>query len=545
MLRERARRQHYRWVRSLTKASVAVTQNGQQPQLFDYIRRLAHAPLGLPKHWLIGLAPADLGVGAEWCLRQLLWQHARRPRSAQSDLVRFVIGDPGPFFAPLPSVWRHELKSFGMKLDVIRSWLRFARFQIDEYCSGIRRILHYLKHFRNFTDPDRHYAVLYYARSFNVPPKNCPPPHWDWATWTMKSGLVEPGTQLWAVSLGGGDVGRENIKDSPSPFPVLRSRWDVVRFIALAVRITTITTLRWLGGAWWAPVMLREFVDLAYARCVDPSLLAVAYFFPSQFMSRRPLWSWFVEQKGAKVCKVFYSHNFQTTFMRDRPDMPMNDPIYSLMRWSQVVYLTEQCGPFMETVGAAPHRHIVGGVIGFVDQGGLSPKVDRPAVAVFDIDPARRVDRAVLGLPQHWHSVAIVRAFLDEVSAAIREAGAVPVWKLKGTIFEEEAIHPGDLRYDRIAHRTIAQKHGVVICKNTVPVHRLVGSVDAALVLPFTTPATVFRRFGLPAAYYDPTGKLDGNVVMARGAQILTDQRALRHWLRQVVEHSGAHRVSA
>src|SRR5271166_2241977 len=163
--------------------------------------------------------------------------------------------------------------------------------------------------------------------------------------------------------------------DPPSPFPVLRSRWDIVRFIALAVRITTITTLRWLGGSWWAPVMLREFVDLAYARCVDTSYVAVAYFFPSQFMSRRPLWSWFVEQKGAKVCKVFYSHNFQTTFMRDEPDLPMSDPIYSLMRWSQVVYLTEQCGPFMEAVGATPHQHIVGGVIGFVDQGGLPPKV--------------------------------------------------------------------------------------------------------------------------------------------------------------------------
>jgi hypothetical protein len=545
MLKQRARRHHYRWVRSLTKASLAVTRNRQQPELFEYMRRLANASLGLPRGWLIGLVPANLGVGAEWCLRQLLWFQARQPLGARADLVRFINGDPGPFFAPLPSAWRNELRSFGMKLDFARSSWSFLRFQISGYASGIRRIMHYVRNFRRFGRPDGRYAVLYHARSLNVPPRNCPPPHWDWATWTWESGLVEPGLRLWAVSLAGEDVARENIETVPNPLPILRSRGAALKFAALTMQIMVVTTLRWLSGAWWAPIMLREFVDLAYVRCVASSDLAVSYFFPPQFSSLRPLWTWAVEKQDSKAIKVSYSHNFQTTFLRGKPDLPMSDPTYSLMCWSDAVYLTEQCGPFMESLGAPRHRHIVGGPVAFVDEGGLPPKTNRPAIAVFDTDPWPRVDRAIVGMPQYWHSVDIVRTFLDEVSAAIRDAGAVPVWKLKGTIFDEEARHAGALRYDHVAHRSIARKHDVVICEDTVPVHRLAGSVDAAIVLPFTTPATIFRQFGLPAAYYDPTGELGGNIVMARGAQILTDRRALRVWLQEVLERVGKQQISA
>jgi len=546
MLKEQLRRRHFRRVRSMLRASIAITREHRQAELFGYSRRLAHAPLDLPRGWLLGLAPKEMDEGAQWCLRQLLWLHARRRLGALSEVLRFVNGDGGPFFAPLPAPWRRKLKNFGMKLEVCRSAIAFLDFQIREFWSGLRRIAHYFRLGRRFGHPSGHYAVLYFARDFNLPPRDCPLPHWDWATWTLQSGLVGPGTQLWAVSLSGGDIGRDGITVVPNSMPALRRVRTMAEFVLSAVGIVAVTIVRWTTGAWWAPVMLREFIDLAYARHVATADLATAYFFPPQFMSRRPLWSWWVERRGADAVLEFYSHNFQTTFLPDQPDLPLTDAIFSLMRWPKVVYMTDECGPYMEAIGASPHQHIVAGAVSFVDEGGLPPAFDRPAVAIFDIDPVPRVGRAAVGMPQYWHSRAVVRVFLDEASAAIREAGAIPVWKLKGTIFEEEAIHPGSLRYDNLAHREMARKHGAVICKDTMPAQRLAGAVDAALVLPFTTPATLFRMLGRPAAYYDPTGTLGDHALMARGAPILTDRRALRAWLGEVLgEAVRQRRISA
>jgi hypothetical protein len=545
MLKEWARRRHFRRVRSLLRACLAVTRDHRQQELFGYGQRVARASLDLPSNWLAGLAPGEMSGDAEWCLRQILWLYARRRLGALCELPRFVNGDVGPFFAPLPLAWRKVLKGFGMKLETGRSAGAFFGFQIEGFTSGLRRLGHYLRHARQFGRPSGSYGVLYFARSFNLPPRDCSPPHYDWATWTLQSGLVARETRLWAVSLSGGDVSRDHIEIVPNALPGLRSRWDMARFVLTAARIVVVTMLRWLTGTWWAPVMLREFIDLAYARCVAAGDFAVGYYFPPQFMSSRPLWSWWAERQGADAVLVFYSHNFQTTYLPGPPDLPLTDPTYGLMRWPKVVYLTDECGPYMEAVGAAPHKHVVLGPVTMVDQGGIPPATGRPAVAVFDMDPAPRVHRAVVGLPLNWHSTEIVRVFLDEVSAAIRESGAVPVWKLKGTIFEEDALDPSALRYDRVAHRAIARKHGVVVCKDSIPVHRLAGSVDAAIVLPFTTPATLFRQLGVAAAYYDPTGTLGGHVLMARGAQILTDRRVLRVWLRQVVDQALERRISA
>jgi hypothetical protein len=487
-----------------------------------------------------------MNEGAEWCLRQVLWLYARQRLGALCEVLRFVNGETGPFFAPLPNAWRRELNSFGMRLENLRSFAAFLSFQTREFWSGLRRIAHYFRFISSFGRPNGRYSVLFFVHDLNLPPRNCSPPHWDWATWTVQSGLVDSGAKLWAVSLDGDDIARSGIKVVPDALPALRDWRAKARFVLSVGRIGATTILRWATGAWWAPIMLREFVDLAYARQVSPLDLASSYFFPPQFMSRRPLWSWWVERQGAEAILVFYSHNFQTTYLPKQPDAFLTDVTYSLMRWPKVVYLTKECGPYMEAVGAAAHKHVVAGMVSLVDQGGMPPSIEGPAIAVFDIDPISPADRAAAGMPQHWHSRDIVRAFLDEVSAAIRDAGAVPVWKLKGTIFPHEVIRRGALRYDHLAHQEIARKHNAIVCSDTVPVQRLAGAVDAALVLPFTTPATLFRMLGRPAAYYDPTGTLGAHVLMARGAPILADPHALRTWLKDVLRQSpGRERISA
>ena len=538
MLTDGQRRRRFRRARSTLRASIEITRDQRQPELFGYSSRLAHAPLGLPKGWLTGLAPTEMNEGAEWCLRQALWQHARQQLGSLCEVLRFVNGETGPFFAPLPGAWRRELNRFGMKLENLRSFAAFLSFQAREFLSGLRRIAHYLRLSRTFGRPNGRYAVLYFVRDFNLPPRDCPRPHWDWVTSTRQLGLVDHGTKLWAVSLSGGDIASSGINVVPNPMPALRGWRNMAAFVLSASLVVAVSALRWATGSWWAPVMLREFIDLAYARQIDGADFASAYFFPPQFMSRRPLWSWWVERLGSDVVLEFYSHNFQTTYLLDKPDARLTDVTYSLMRWHKVVYITKECGPYMEAVGAARHQHIVAGMVSLVDQGGMPPVIDGPAIAVFDIDPVSPARRATAGMPQHWHSRAVVRAFLDEVSAAIREAGATPVWKLKGTIFEEEAFVPEALRYDHLAHQEIAKKHGAVVCSDRLPVQRLAGAVDAALVLPFTTPATLFRMLGRPAAYYDPTGTLGAHALMARGAPILADPHALRTWLKDVLRQS-------
>jgi polysaccharide biosynthesis PFTS motif protein len=100
----------------------------------------------------------------------------------------------------------------------------------------------------------------------------------------------------------------------------------------------------------------------------------------------------------------------------------------------------------------------------------------------------------------------------------------------------EHAVAPTDLRYYRQAHLEIARRHSAFICPDGLPAHQLVTQTDAAIVLPFTTPATIYRLFGKPAAYFDPTGQLARHDLMARGAPILVDRQALRQWISSVLD---------
>src|SRR5205085_8945295 len=102
--------------------------------------------------------------------------------------------------------------------------------------------------------------------------------------------------------------------------PAFRTSADHFRFRLELVRLTLAVITRWLAGAWWAPLLFRELVELAHCRMVAKEDLAEAYFFTPQFMHRRPLWTWYAEAAGARQVLVFYSHNFSVVFPPERPD---------------------------------------------------------------------------------------------------------------------------------------------------------------------------------------------------------------------------------
>lgn len=541
MLRRWLRRRQFRRVREQIRASLEITTGGRQEELFALGRKLAHAPLGLPSGWLAGLAPAELAADAEWCLRQIVWQIARQPLGAYSTLSLALTGRPASQAIPLPPSFRSAIRALGVRPRPLTSRLSWFGRQVRAFRSGLRRVAFYLiTPNERLPKPESAYAVLHYARSFNLPP-NCPPPHWDWVTWSRMSGLAGPDVELWA-SWSDGPVATEparRLRRTRMSLPAFRSAAQHRAFRRSLLRLTATVAIRWIAGAWWAPLLFRDLVELTHCRAVETDL-AACYFFPPQFMAHRPLWTWWAEAKGRRAVLVFYSHNFQVTFSRRRPEAVITDPIYSLTRWPEVVYLTEECGRIMEEAGAAPHRHVVGGAVAMVDSGARLDVPRRPTVAIFDIDPYPRSERALVGMPQPYHTRTVVRAFLEDVTAAVVEAGAVPVWKPKGVLLPQHALDATDLRYDRLAHLEIARRHGVVLCPGGVPVHYLVQAADAAIVLPFTTPATVFRLLGRPAVYYDPTGQLGLHARMARGAPILTDRRALRDWLHEVLAQPAA-----
>jgi hypothetical protein len=533
VLRRWLRRRHFRRVREQIRASLEITTGGRQDELFTLGRKLAHAPLGLPSGWLPGLAPAELTAGAEWCLRQILWQIARQPLGAYSTLSLALTGRPASQAIPLPPSLRSAIRSLCVRPRPLASRLSWFGKQVMAFRSGLRRVAFYLlTPNEHLPKPDGAYAVLHYARSFNLPP-NCPPPHWDWVTWSRVSGLIGPDVELWA-SWSDGPVATApvlRLRRTRMSLPAFRSAKQHRAFRRSLLRLTATVVIRWIAGAWWAPLLFRDLVELAHCRAVEADL-AASYFFPPQFMAHRPLWTWWAEAKGRRAVLVFYSHNFQVTFPRTRPEAVITDPIYSLTRWSETVYLTEECGRIMEDAG--------GGAVAMVDSGVRLELPRHPTVAIFDIDPYPRSERALVGMPQPYHTRAVVRAFLEEVTAAVVEAGAVPVWKPKGVLLPEHALNATDLRYDRHAHLQIARRYGVVLCPGGVPVHYLAQSADAAIVLPFTTPATVFRLLGRPAVYFDPTGQLGRHARMARGAPILTDRRALHDWLREILAQPAA-----
>jgi hypothetical protein len=403
------------------------------------------------------------------------------------------------------------------------------RTQVSFLLSGLRRLMFYLTT-PNEALPDVRgpYAVLFYARWFNLPPA-CAPPHYDWVTWTRASGQIAADVELWAQNGEAVPADHATYRQTRLALPAFATSGAYRRFQAALVLLTMSMLARWLVGDWRSALLLRDVIEAEHARRAEH--LASAYFFLPQLMADRPLWTFVAEQRGSRVCLVMYSHNFQVVFPSDRPNAIVCGPAYARTRWPQAIVITPGCKTVLTAAGATIDRYTVAGDVSTVDAGVRIELPRKPLVAVIDIDPASPY-------PDAYQSRDVVLSFLDRVSAIIVAEGAVPVWKPKGALLPEHCVAPSDLRPDADDCLAIARRYGAIICPAGSPIQWLADNVRAGIVMPFTTPATTFRLHGRDAVYFDVTGKLNPGHIAARGIEVMSDNDKLAVWLRAALASS-------
>ena len=125
----------------------------------------------------------------------------------------------------------------------------------------------------------------------------------------------------------------------------------------------------------------------------------------------------------------------------------------------------------------------------------------RYGISVFDITPLTDEAAASLGLLGNYYSAENMIAFLDGIEEAMGQAGLrLPVvLKPKRTLVAAKS----DPRY-------LKRLDGDASIRQLAPatsVYGVVAKSAAVIVYPFTTVAYVAEHLGVPAIYFDPTGR--------------------------------------
>ena len=287
---------------------------------------------------------------------------------------------------------------------------------------------------------------------------------------------------------------------------------------------TGLSSLDLLRGRWWHALMLGDAATAALVRMQSIENLGKEYLFTQSRICDRPLYTYELAQRGAKITFYFYSTNSEA---RKRPSgyQPL---LYTwqAMNWPRYLVWNEYQTEFVRRmVGESAAICVVGPI--WFSTSAIEPfDITGSIVAVFDIQPMRMSVIRLHAGEVDYLIPSISNQFLSDCFHTIRAQGASMAFKRKRHL-NSRMHHP---QYVRFVEK-LSQWENVVTIDPDISAFKVIEKCSAAISMPFTSTAHIARDLGKPACFYDPTGMIQRDDRAAHGIPIIIGRDELQAWL--------------
>lgn len=308
------------------------------------------------------------------------------------------------------------------------------------------------------------------------------------------------------------------------PVPPLENAASLARFLAWGMMATGLALLDLLRGRWWHALMLGDAATAALVRMQSMNNLGKEYLYTQSRSCDRPLYTYELQQRGAKITFYFYSTNSEPLM---RPSAHQTQLfLWQAMNWPRyLVWNSYQVEFVRRMVGDSAAISVVG-PIWFSTSAIEFPIISERTIAVFDVQPMRMSFYRLLAQEVDYFVPSICNQFLSDCFHSIRAIGASMAFKRKRQL-NSKYHHPQYVRFVEMLSRW----ENVVEIDPDTSAYKVMEKCSAAISMPFTSTAHIARELGKPACFYDPTGMIQRDDRAAHGIPIIIGPNELQGWL--------------
>lgn len=493
---------------------------GEKP-IFDFINDLVARTFILPDNFFKGIVAAGYEREAVISFRQKLLR-ITLDYDLSPAVMMAMAGSSRSLRVRLPQSWREDLSAQGLQISKLSSFLWFIvvlgklKEAIDFY--------RLTKNFKNLPKEKNGYALLlglptcaYCGLSINDDQKQ----YNNFANWFHAR---HPELCLHIVN-GKEQVGglKSHAKYRENMWPSLIGNKPYKEFRYKAGLIILRSLLSLLKGNWIHAFMARDLLELEYMQKIDESSLPELVALTNSHYIFRPLWSYYLEQKGVETGIYFYSTN---TF-----NIALNSGEYGLiygyktMSWSHYYTATPEQANFIDSVTMYPKQISVVGPIPLEDNGAQLPEKRAPVLAYFDVQPFRDAFMSAIGRPVPLYYYEASRRNLEDVILACKKHGFTLALKPKRDVGNRLCQ-----KYKKMID-SLVETGEIILIESHIAAERVADWADVIVSQPFTSVAVVAHNLGKPSVYYDAMQMYKKIQPAAQGLSLLQSYEQLSSWL--------------
>lgn len=447
-------------------------------------------------------------------------------------VILFNIYRKNKIIYPLPLEWLRIVEKKGLSVSVFWSSFFYFLFTIACFFSSLQSLASHLLLNKKRVNTNQKYVYF-----LNLDQKCFPPlrekNHYDIMSWyTKKYKLNNPDDtrQIFHSAANVSDTLLEehNIFFTQDNFPKIDFFNFFFKFFP-AVILSLLAII--LSFRLRNIILFKEIVDMYAFKFADKNRIAEKYFFNYSNLLYRPLWTYIAESKGSKLIWYFYSCHISNYKVPNQKDFTVTD-FFQILNWPKYLVWNEHHAQYVRELIRYPAEIEVVGPIGFLDNSVSVPKITKPSVVLFDIQPFKLTYSIPASCGQWYKYDYQVRVdFFNDIESICSDLGVNVYFKRKRN---NPRVHKDYLDFIK----EFVKNDNVFEIDTGVSAFRLCKNFDVVLSMPFTAPSVIAAYFGKEAAYYDPTGTIQKDDRAAHNLIVINGKIELREYLHNLFKNN-------
>ena len=430
---------------------------------------------------------------------------------------------------PLPVPWLRIIEKSGLKVSYFWSSCFFYSFILFSFLSGFVSLFkHIFKHSKRLKIDQKH------SYFFNLDKKCFPSPgdkdSHDIISWYTKKHSVNVSDDSRLIVHSVSNIsnyvkGEHNIMYAQDYLPKISFLSFYFKFLpAVVITILTIILTFRLRNI----ILLKEIIDMYAFRFGDKNSIAQKYFFSFTHLLYRPLWTYVAELRGSSLIFYFYACNI-SNYKELNKEYSTVPEFFQVFNWPKYLVWNKHHAEYIRNLIAHPSDIEVVGPIGMQDSSIALPKLSKPSVLVFDIQPYNLTYSIPesCGAQSHRYDYKVRVDFYNDIQEICNELGVDLFFKRKKN---NPRAHQKYLSF----LKTFIKNDNVVEIDPDVSAFRLCKQFEVVLSMPFTSTAVIADYYGKDSIYYDPSRKIQKDDRAAHNLTVINGKIELKNYLYNI-----------
>ena len=321
----------------------------------------------------------------------------------------------------------------------------------------------------------------------------------------------------------------ENKKYLKSPVNILEFK-TFVFFLLFGSLLIFVSFISLFFLRWKLALLSKDILSKLIIQNTSSKYCFKEYLFNNSSWIYKPLWVDEVEKKGSKVIMYFYSMNIEN-IKKNSESIHLTDSFWNLCTWKNYyVWNIEHKNILNNFIKFVPAKIEIVGPIPYSDTSfnyNLFGDNEKKKIAIFDISLYRKSIRIYFNTVQEFYTYKTTKKFISDILKLADKKEFTFYLKLKrhnSNFFDKNYINLID---------SLKEIDNLKIIDPEISAFKLTEFCDAAISLPFTSTAQVFKLKNKTSFYYDPISFFDKQHAAARGINILYYED-LKKWINNL-----------